>query len=33
MIEDSAHTGWFQFVESPAFARFRDDYLDDDRFA
>ena len=33
MIEDSAHTGWFQFVEAPAFARFRDDYLDDDGFA
>jgi mRNA-degrading endonuclease RelE of RelBE toxin-antitoxin system len=24
---------WFQFVEAPAFARFRDDYLDDDGFA
>lgn len=33
MIEDSAHTGWFQFVEAPAFARFREDYLDDDGFA
>jgi hypothetical protein len=33
MIEDSAQTGWFQFVEAPAFARFRDDYLDDDGFA
>jgi hypothetical protein len=32
MIEDSAYTGWFQFVEAPAFARFRDDYLDDDGF-
>jgi len=33
MIEDSAHTGWLQFVEAPAFARFREDYLDDDGFA
>jgi len=33
MIEDSEHTAWFQFVEAPAFARFRDDYLDDDGFA
>ena len=33
MTEHSAHTGWFQFVEAPAFARFRDDYLDDDGFA
>lgn len=33
MIEDSTHTGWFQFIEAPAFARFRDDYLDDDGFA
>ena len=33
MIEDSARAGWFQFVEAPAFARFRDDYLDDDGFA
>lgn len=33
MIEDSAHGEWFQFVEAPAFARFRDDYLDDDGFA
>ncbi len=33
MSEDSAHTQWFQFVEAPAFARFRDDYLDDDGFA
>jgi hypothetical protein len=33
MIASSAHTGWFQFVEAPAFARFRDDYLDDDGLA
>jgi hypothetical protein len=26
-------TGWFQFIEAPAFARFRDLYLDDDGFA
>lgn len=33
MAEDSARTEWFQFIEAPAFARFRDDYLDDDEFA
>jgi hypothetical protein len=33
MSDDSAHAKWFQFVEAPAFARFRDDYLDDDGFA
>ena len=33
MIEDARGTGWFQFVEAPAFARFRDHYLDDDGFA
>lgn len=33
MIPDPEHTEWFQFVEAPAFARFRDDYLDDDGFA
>ena len=33
MIDDSTQAGWFQFVEAPAFARFRDDYLDDDGFA
>jgi hypothetical protein len=33
MSDDSAQSKWFQFVEAPAFARFRDDYLDDDRFA
>ncbi|WP_044934579.1 hypothetical protein [Pseudacidobacterium ailaaui] len=26
-------TGWFQFVEAPAFARYRDRYLNDDGFA
>jgi len=30
---DATGTGWFQFVEAPAFARFRDHYLDDDGFA
>jgi hypothetical protein len=30
---DATGTGWFQFVEAPAFARFRDRYLDDDGFA
>lgn len=33
MIDDPAHPAWLQFVEAPAFARFRDDYLDDDAFA
>jgi hypothetical protein len=33
MTEDSAHTKWFEFVEAPAFTRFREDYLDDDGFA
>jgi hypothetical protein len=33
MVEGSARAGWFQFVEAPFFARFRDDYLDDDAFA
>ncbi len=33
MIEDPTYTGLFQFVEAPAFAQFRDDYLDDDGFA
>jgi hypothetical protein len=33
MIEDSAYTGWFQCVQSPTSARFRDDYLDADGFA
>ena len=33
MNEDSAWAALFQFVEAPAFMRFRDDYLDDDGFA
>ncbi len=33
MNEDSAQTALFQFVEAPAFMRFRDDYLDDEGFA
>lgn len=33
MIVDAERAGWFQFVEAPAFARFRDEYLDDDGFA
>ncbi len=33
MIEEPTHTAWFQFVEAPAFARFRDRYLDDDGFS
>lgn len=33
MALDAAGTGWFQFVEAPAFARFRDHYLNDDGFA
>ena len=33
MNEDSARAALFQFVEAPAFMRFRDDYLDDDGFA
>ena len=33
MVEEPTHTEWFQFVEAPAFARFRDRYLDDDEFA
>jgi len=33
LSEDSPHAQWFQFVEAPAFSRFRDDYLDDDGFA
>ena len=30
---NSEQAALFQFVEAPAFARFRDDYLDDDGFA
>ena len=33
MVEDRACTEWFQFVEAPAFARFREEYLDDDGFS
>jgi hypothetical protein len=33
MNEYSARAALFQFVEAPAFMRFRDDYLDDDGFA
>ena len=33
MNESSAREALFQFVEAPAFMRFRDDYLDDDGFA
>jgi hypothetical protein len=30
---DSDRGVWFQFVEAPAFTRFREDYLDDDGLA
>ena len=33
MAIDATGTVWFQFVEAPTFARFREDYLDDDGFA
>lgn len=33
MTNDSGRAVGFQFVEAPAFARFRDRYLDDDGFA
>ena len=33
MNEVRLRTDWFQFVEAPAFARFREEYLDDDRFS
>lgn len=33
MTSDPAKPVWFQFVEAPAFMRFRDEYLDDDGFA
>jgi mRNA-degrading endonuclease RelE of RelBE toxin-antitoxin system len=33
MNESSAWEALFQFVEAPAFMRFRDDYLDDEGFA
>jgi hypothetical protein len=32
MVEDPARKKIYQFVEAPAFMRFRDDYLDDDGF-
>ena len=30
---DATGAGWFQFVEAPAFTRFRENYLDDDGYA
>ncbi|MGB6688622.1 MAG: hypothetical protein WBE76_12345 [Terracidiphilus sp.] len=33
MAEKPARPTWFEFVEAPAFARFREDYLDDDGFS
>lgn len=33
MVDRAARGGWFEFVEAPAFARFRDDYLDDEGLA
>ena len=33
MIDESAPAALFQFVEAPAFMRFREEYLDDDGFA
>jgi hypothetical protein len=33
VIDGSEHAGWFEFVEAPAFTRFRDRYLDDDSLA
>ncbi len=30
---DATGAGWFQFVEAPAFTRFRENYLDDDDYA
>ena len=33
MSKDPAGGIWLQFVEAPAFARFRDDYLDDNGLA
>jgi hypothetical protein len=32
VTEAQDQAAWFHFVEAPAFARFRDDYLDDDGF-
>jgi hypothetical protein len=33
VVEDRVRTEWFQFVEAPAFARFREEYLDEDGFS
>lgn len=33
MVSDATGSGWFQYVEAPAFARHREHYLDDDGFA
>ena len=33
LTEHASKTAGFQFVEAPAFTRFRDDYLNDDEFA
>jgi len=33
MPENSVHPKSFQFVEAPAFSRYREDYLDDEGFA
>jgi hypothetical protein len=33
LIDRAARPGSFEFIEAPAFARFRDDYLDDDGLA
>jgi hypothetical protein len=32
-VGSSAHAAWFEFVEAPAFTRFREHYLDDDGLA
>jgi hypothetical protein len=33
IADEPMHATWFEFVEAPAFARFREDYLDDDGFS
>jgi hypothetical protein len=33
VADGSAHAAWLEFVEAPAFTRFRDNYLDDDGLA
>ncbi len=33
VADSSARAAWFEFVEAPAFTRYRDDYLDDDGLA